>query len=272
MRSTRITRWLAAVSSEDYSSMATIRPPVPDAPALEDLQRCVHCGYCLNDCPTYVQLGSEAESPRGRLHLIDAMVRGRVSPTPELLAHLNRCILCRACETACPSAVPFGRIMERGRAMALGQGARDFRWRLRTSLGDLLLPHPRRLRLAAGALRFYQRSGLQRVARGTRILNALPGSLRDVEQFLPPLPDVVPVPAAVQSPAAAQHRVGMLLGCVTPVMYPNLNDATVRVLLRNGCEVLTSTDQPAAALCTFTPAISRRLDAWPVGTSTPSLR
>jgi glycolate oxidase iron-sulfur subunit len=92
----------------------------PDTPALEDLQRCVRCGYCLTDCPTYVELGQETESPRGRLHLIDAIVRGRLSATSELLAHLDRCVQCRACETACPSGVAFGRIMERGRAAVLG--------------------------------------------------------------------------------------------------------------------------------------------------------
>jgi len=218
----------------------------PDAPALEDLQRCVHCGYCLTECPTYVELGSETESPRGRLHLIDAMVRGRVSPTPELLAHLDRCIQCRACETVCPSAVPFGRIMERGRAMALRPGSGPLTWRLRASVAGLLLPHPERLRLVAGALRFYQRSGLQRAARGSGFLRLLPGHLQDIEQFLPSLPGTVPrLPSALRPSEAPVHRVALLSGCVTPVLYPNLSDATLRVLLRNGCEVLV----PAGQTC-----------------------
>ena len=91
-----------------------------DAPAFEDLQRCVHCGYCICDCPTYLDLGRETESPRGRLHLISALAERRVRATPALLAHLDRCVQCRACETVCPSGVAFGRIMERGRALVLG--------------------------------------------------------------------------------------------------------------------------------------------------------
>ncbi len=216
---------------------------IPDLPSLEDLQRCVHCGYCLTDCPTYLELGSEAESPRGRLHLIDAMVRGHVSPSPELLAHLDRCIQCRACETVCPSAVPFGRIMERGRALALRSQSVPLSWRLRASVADLVLPYPERLRFATGALRFYQRSGLQRAVRGTGILRLLPGQLQDIEQFLPSLPDAVPPPAAVQPSETLAHRVALLSGCVTPVLYPNLNQATLRVLVRNGCEVFVPSGQ-----------------------------
>jgi len=216
----------------------------PDAPALEDLQRCVRCGYCLTECPTYVELGSEAESPRGRLHLLDSLVRGRVSATPELLAHLDRCIQCRACETVCPSAVPFGRIMERGRAMALRPGSGPLSWRLRAFVAGLLLPYPERLRFAAGVLRAYQRSGLQRFVRGTGVLKLLPGHLQDIEEFLPLLPDAVPpLPPALRPSEAPAHRVALLSGCVTPVLYPNLNDATLRVLLRNGCEVLIPTGQ-----------------------------
>jgi glycolate oxidase iron-sulfur subunit len=218
-----------------------------DDPAFEDMQRCVHCGYCICDCPTYLELGTEAESPRGRLHLISALAEGRVSATAGLVAHLDRCVQCRACETACPSGVAFGRIMERGRALVLrGAGGRPpLSWRLRASLASLLLPHPGRLRFVAGLLRFYQRSGFQKLVRSTRLLKLLPGRLYEMEQFLPPLPDRVPVPVEVTRPSGEEpaHRVALLAGCVTPVLYPNLHEATVRVLVRNGCEVLVPSNQ-----------------------------
>ncbi|HXH26223.1 MAG TPA: 4Fe-4S dicluster domain-containing protein, partial [Vicinamibacterales bacterium] len=89
-------------------------PPAQETQLREDIARCVHCGFCLQACPTYLQLGMETDSPRGRIALIDAMTSGRAQPTAPLLAHLDLCLQCRACETACPSGVPFGRIMEAG--------------------------------------------------------------------------------------------------------------------------------------------------------------
>ena len=173
-------------------------------PSREDLQRCVHCGYCLADCPTYVELGSEAESPRGRLHLIDARwSEGRASATPELLAHLDRCIQCRACETACPSDVPFGRIMERGRAMALGSGQRPAELAT-ASVHRRPLASPSRPSSLCRAERCASTSvrGCSTSCAGTGILRLLPGQLQEMEQFLPSLPDAVPPPSAALRPSA----------------------------------------------------------------------
>ena len=218
-----------------------------DAPDLRDLGRCVRCGYCLCECPTYLELGLETESPRGRLYLIRALTEGRVPASRELLTHLDLCVQCRACEPACPSGVPFGRIMEHGRALVLQQGESLPRhWRLRARLASLLLPHPGRLRLVARLLRLYQRFGLQRLVRSTHLLKPFPWHLYDMEQFLPPLPESVLVPAPVTEPTRSvgpPHRVALLSGCVTPILYPNLNDATVRVLARNGCQVFVPPEQ-----------------------------
>jgi len=92
-----------------------------DKPALTDLQNCIHCGFCLPSCPTYVATGQELESPRGRLHLIRNVLDGRMEPGDTLLGHLDLCLQCRACETACPSGVPYGRIMEDARASIMAQ-------------------------------------------------------------------------------------------------------------------------------------------------------
>ena len=217
-----------------------------DAPSFADMGRCVRCGYCLCECPTYLDLHLETESPRGRLHLIRALTEGRVPASPRLLSHLDLCIQCRACEPACPSGVPFGRIMEHARALVLQERkAAPLSWRLRASLAGHLLPHPGRLRFVARLLRLYQRSGLQAFVRSTRLLKLLPGHLHDAEQFLPPLPGRVLMPADVTgvAPVGAAHRVALLWGCVTPVFYPNLHEATARVLARNGCEVLVPPGQ-----------------------------
>ncbi len=218
-----------------------------DAPSLQDMGRCVRCGYCLCECPTYLALGLETESPRGRLHLIRALSEERLPPSPRLLAHLDLCLQCRACETACPSGVPFGRIMERSRALVLQQPkAAPRSWRLRTYLASRLLPHPRRLRFLARLLRLYQSLGLQRLVRSTRLLKLFPGHLYDMEQVLPPLPARVLTPAPEIAPAREAdppHRVALLSGCLTPILYPNLHEATVRVLARNGCRVLVPPEQ-----------------------------
>ena len=96
----------------------------PDIPSAEDLRNCIHCGFCLPACPTYIATGHELESPRGRLHLIEAVRTGRVAASSQLLGHLDLCLQCRACETACPSAVPYGRIMEDARASIMANPAR----------------------------------------------------------------------------------------------------------------------------------------------------
>src|SRR3990170_4013941 len=154
-----------------------------DRPSAADLSQCVHCGFCLQQCPTYLQLGLETDSPRGRIHLIRAVTEGRAAPTPALVRHLDLCLQCRACETACPSGVHFGRIMESGRAMLVEQGHLPFAWRLRVWLLRQLFPYPKRLRALFFLLRLYQRSGFQRLLRATRLLRVLPAGLAEAESM-----------------------------------------------------------------------------------------
>jgi len=218
-----------------------------DGPSPDDMIRCVHCGYCITTCPTYRTLSLEMDSPRGRIHLIQALTEGRAEPTSRLLGHLDLCIQCRACETACPAGVSFARIMEHGRALVLSRPkAAPRSWRLRASLARSLLPHPGRLRILATFLRLYQRLGLQWLVRSTRLLKLLPGHLYDVEQFLPPLPSKAFKPVPVVEPRAGVEpvrRVALLTGCVTPVLYPHLHESTIRVLTRHGCQVLMPPEQ-----------------------------
>ena len=224
----------------------TVAPAGVDGPRPEDISQCVHCGFCLNYCPTYLELGMETDSPRGRIHLIAALSEGRIQPTSSVIGHLDLCLQCRACETACPSAVPFGRIMEDARAQiqSLPRG-RPLAWRLRSLALRSLLPYPRRLRLLARLLRLYQRR-LQGPLRRSRLLSLLPARLREAESLLPKLPDRFFEPAGVGASASAgspDRTVALLTGCVMPLVYPQTHDATVRVLARNGCRVLIPSEQ-----------------------------
>ena len=202
----------------------------------EDIARCVHCGFCLQACPTYLELGMETDSPRGRIALIDAMVSGRAEPTPSLLGHLDLCLQCRACETACPSGVPFGRIMEEARASVVESGERPLAWRLRILAMRQLLPHERRLRVTMSALRLYERSPLRRIVRRTGVLARISRGLDAAEASLPDVPSRSFAPPA--QPAGLTRTVAMLTGCVMPHVYPATHEATVRVLNRLGYRVV----------------------------------
>jgi glycolate dehydrogenase iron-sulfur subunit len=208
----------------------------------EDIARCVRCGFCLQACPTYLELGMETDSPRGRIALIDAMTSGRARPTPSLLGHLDLCLQCRACETACPSGVAYGRIMETARATVVEGETRPFPWRLRATALRALLGHPRRLAAIMVGLRLYERSPLRPLLRRTKSLPVI-GRLAQTEASLPELPRL-PFRPPVQ-PTGLTRSVAMLAGCVMPYMYPRTHEATVRVLNRLGYRVIF----PASQTC-----------------------
>ncbi len=213
----------------------------PGLPSLNlpELYQCVHCGLCLNQCPTYRALRLEPESPRGRIHLVKAAAEGRIELNERFKEHLYLCLLCRACETACPSGVQYGRIAETARAELGPPGSPSAR-ALLNFVFTRLLPFPRRLRLVFGLLRFYQRTGAQRILRPV-----LPAKLREMDSMLPAVPAKFFHAEAEVLPAfgARRARVGMLNGCVMPLLFGAVNAATVRVLRRNGCEVVLPKNQ-----------------------------
>jgi glycolate oxidase iron-sulfur subunit len=202
----------------------------------EDVARCVHCGFCLQACPTYLQLGKETDSPRGRIALIDAMTSGRAQPTPALLSHLDLCLQCRACETACPSGVAFGRIMETARATTIERRTAPLAWRLRAAALRAVLPSPARTAAAMGLLRAWGRSPMRAALRRSGVLAALPRPLRDAEASLPEMPPASFAPPP--QPAGLERAVAMLTGCVMPHMYPRTHAAAVRVLNCLGYRVI----------------------------------
>ena len=218
----------------------------PDAPAESDLYRCVHCGLCLSSCPTYVETALEMESPRGRLALMKAVNEGRVEITPRIVAHWDMCLQCRACEAVCPSGVPYGRIMERTRSQvrAAGLQSKELR-RLSRFFLNAALPNPGRLRFGANIIRLYQRLGLQKVVRISHLLYLLPGGIGKLEGQLPPLSRKFFGPTDSVHPAQGEKKmtVALLSGCVMPLMQGPTMEATVRVLTRNGCDVVVPLGQ-----------------------------
>ena len=201
---------------------------------LPELYQCVHCGLCLNQCPTYRALQLEPESPRGRIHLVKAAADGRIELNERFADHLYLCLLCRACESACPSGVQYGRIAEAAREQ-LGPPGSETGKLILNFVFRQVLPYPKRVRMMFVILRFYQRSGLQRIAEVF-----LPQRLRDMQKLLPEIPRRFFRPEGEIVPAISHKRatVAMLHGCVMPILFGEVNDATVRVLRRCGCDVI----------------------------------
>lgn len=195
---------------------------------------CVHCGLCTSSCPTYVELGTEMDSPRGRIYLMRAATDGRLDARDaEVRRHLELCLDCRACETACPSGVQYGKLIEPFRASLnrVAPTAQNLTALERFNLYRIT-PYARRMRWALGPIRFLQRTGLD------RLVHLLPESLRRMVDMLPRLqrhhgrlPEVLP---AVGKKRA---RVALFLGCAADAIFPETNLATARVLQHNGCEV-----------------------------------
>lgn len=215
-----------------------------DPPDMDRIRACVHCGICLPQCPTYRLLGLEMDSPRGRIYLIRAAAEGRIGLTDTLARHLDLCLDCRACETACPSGVPFGRLLEAARSQVERQKPRSLSRRLLDGVVFNLFPYPERLRVALRAVSLYQRLGLQRAVRASGLL-ALAPRLAAMERLLPRLPGdhFLPLPDLIPAGRKRQGRVGLLTGCVQRHLYPEVNALTARLLSLAGYEVVIPRNQ-----------------------------
>jgi glycolate oxidase iron-sulfur subunit len=263
--------------------MTTVALVPGQNPSYEDFARCVHCGLCLNACPTYRLWNLEADSPRGRIHQMIHVAQtdlanvgsehAQPSNTPPVAAttsdaplaktppianataqaiitksfvdHIDKCLDCRACETACPSVVEYGKLVEHARALIERDYKRPILSRIARNLTfRQLLPYSDRIATIARLLWLYQRSGLQRIARFTGVLELF--GLADREQLLP----AIETPFFFKElgrtfPAVGERRarVAFFAGCVAQVTFARLNDATIRVLTANGCEVVVPKDQ-----------------------------
>jgi glycolate oxidase iron-sulfur subunit len=206
---------------------------VTDGPDPALVADCVHCGFCLPSCPTYLLWGEEMDSPRGRIHLMSQEIDGEPLDAA-MVQHFDRCLGCMACVSACPSGVQYDRLIEATRGQVERRHPRSRREKALRAMVFGLFPYPRRLRALRPALRAYQRVGGQRLFRRLH----LPPTLAAMEQLLPPLGTVEPVPELTVAVGPRRARVALLLGCVQREFFSEVNAATARVLAAEGCDVL----------------------------------
>ncbi|WP_179646841.1 (Fe-S)-binding protein [Spinactinospora alkalitolerans] len=214
----------------------------PQARSFGDLlDDCVHCGFCLPSCPTYVLWGEEMDSPRGRIHLM-AQAHEDVL-TDSAVQHFDQCLGCLACVSACPSGVRYDSLIETTRAKVEREHERGVGERLLRAAVFALFPHRGRLELLRGPLRAYQASGASALVRRSGVLDRLSPTLATMERVAPPIRRTPALPELVPAVGRRRAVVGMLTGCVQGAFFPHVNTATARVLASEGADVVVPPSQ-----------------------------
>jgi glycolate oxidase iron-sulfur subunit len=210
-------------------------------PLYED---CVHCGFCLPVCPTWVSWSEEMDSPRGRIDLMRGLAEGKLEWTDSVAKHFDRCLGCLACVPACPSGVRYDVLIEETRAKLEKTVPRRGLDRLFRELLFALLPHPARLRVLSKLTSLYEKTGLQRMVRASGLLRLLPRRLAELESLMPEAAgESTALPRRVEAVGTKRARVALVAGCVQRVFFPGVNAATIRVLAAEGCEVVVPEGQ-----------------------------
>ena len=245
-----------SVPSPSTASSSTTAPRIGSGIDYEKFLDCVHCGLCTAACPTYLETGNENNSPRGRIYLMRAVTDGRLELTDTVTRHLDLCLDCRACETACPSGVQYGRLIEpfrvemqqhaaAGGATGSGTAAKPRKngWFEKYILYGMF-PYPRRLRWALVPAKLMQMTGIDWLAERIGLTKLLPEKLRRMQRLLPPLVAREPgLPEFLPAIGPKRARVALFTGCVADAMFHHVNWATARVLQQNGCEVVVPRSQ-----------------------------
>jgi glycolate oxidase iron-sulfur subunit len=211
----------------------------PDAALIGD---CVHCGFCLTTCPTYVLWGEEMDSPRGRIYLMKEGLEG-TPMTDSMVTHWDACLGCMACVTACPSGVQYDTLIEQTRAQVERRHDRSTKDKALRGLIFSLFPHPNRLKLLRGPLRVMQATGLDRAMRRAGLLERMAPQLAAMESLAPRLGKSEPLPPYIPATGERRAVVGLLTGCVQGAFFPAVNSATARVLQAEGCDVVVPASQ-----------------------------
>jgi glycolate oxidase iron-sulfur subunit len=220
-----------------------------DIPSENDYLKCIHCGLCLAVCPTYREQLTETASPRGRVILARKSLQGELELDSNLIGHMYSCFTCMACNDLCPAGIRPADL-----ALAMRQVQEKIHpsgWK-QTLFGDLI-PKPGRMELATLPLRLYERLGLRRLVNALGLRKLMPVQVRDLEAMLPPLPQRPLrqiLPEVTEANGESRFRVGFFLGCAQSLMFAMESAATVRVLARNGCTVVT----PKETVCCGMPA------------------
>ncbi len=237
----------SSTTEPQRTSLPTVAPAPPQRAGIdyELFLDCVHCGLCTSACPTYVELGDENDSPRGRIYLMRSVTDGKLALDQHVLGHLELCLDCRACESACPSGVQYGRLIEpfRLHLTRTGQRRENLGWLQRLLLYHVT-PYAGRMRLALAPARLLQWSGVDRLLQKLGVYSLLPSTLRQVHAMLPPLaPHHGRLPEVLPAEGPRRARVALFTGCAGDAFFPETNLATARVLQRNGCEVWVPPEQ-----------------------------
>ncbi|MBW4610775.1 MAG: 4Fe-4S dicluster domain-containing protein [Hassallia sp. WJT32-NPBG1] len=220
----------------------------PPEPKLID--SCVHCGFCLSTCPSYRVLGKEMDSPRGRIYLMDAINEGEIALNDATVQHFDSCLGCLACVTTCPSGVQYDKLLSATRPQVERNYPRSLLDRLFRKLIFSLFPYPNRLRFLLVPLFVYQKLGLPKLVRSTGLLERISPRLAAMESILPEVTLKSfqdNLPTIIKAKGEKRYRVGVILGCVQRLFFSPVNEATVRVLTANGCEVVIPKSQGCCA-------------------------
>ncbi|MDJ0659059.1 MAG: (Fe-S)-binding protein [Crocosphaera sp.] len=219
-------------------------------PKQELIDSCVHCGFCLSTCPSYRVIGKEMDSPRGRIYLMDAINKGQATLDETTTQHFDSCLGCLACVSTCPAGVQYDSLIAATRPQVERNQPRNFADQLIRSIIFNLFPYPERLKIFLPLLWVYQNLGIQKLVRVTGLLKYISPRLAAMESILPTItldsfkqnyPDVIP------AQGKKRYRVGVVLGCVQRLFFSPVNEATVRVLTANGCEVVIPKTQGCCA-------------------------
>jgi glycolate oxidase iron-sulfur subunit len=213
-------------------------------PSQQIIDKCVHCGFCLPACPTYVLWGQEMDSPRGRIYLMKLAKEGAVEMNEQWVSHFDSCLGCMACMTACPSGVDYGKLIEATRAQIERNYPRPASEKLHRRFLFEAFTKPERMRFMRAPLLVYQKSGLQKLLRGMGIFKLLPQSVEAMEALMPNVRAQETVLEVTPAHGTKRGRVGLLLGCVQRTFFSHVNAATGRVLSAEGFEVVAPQEQP----------------------------
>ncbi len=223
----------------------TEHPPDPKL-----ISSCVHCGFCLSTCPSYRVLGTEMDSPRGRIYLMEQINKGEMPLSATSSQHFDSCLGCLACVSTCPSGVQYDQLISATRPQVERNYPRSFQDRVLRKLMFSLLPYPRRLRVLMAPMIPYQKLGFQKLIRSTGAFRKVFPRLASMESILPAIPISAfwdSLPALTPAQGEKRYRVGMILGCIQRLLFSDVNEATVRVLTANGCEVVIPQSQGCCA-------------------------
>jgi glycolate oxidase iron-sulfur subunit len=223
------------------------------------IDECVHCGFCLPTCPTYVLFGEEMDSPRGRIYLMNKGL-DEEPMNDEMVRHWDLCLGCMACVTACPSGVQYDKLIESTRQQVERRYERRADDKAFREMIFQFFPYPNRLRAIAAPMRLYQRFGIGDKLRRAGIMQRIPARMRAMEALLPDLPKEEKIPDLTGPLGEKRRRVGVLTGCVQRVFFSPVNAATVRVLAAEGCEVVAPKQGCCGALSTHAGREEESLD------------